>query len=314
MFTEKPTILAPANFDAVVVGGGPAGASCALWLKLLGFRPSIVERRSRLGGLQIESPYRNDWIAPLPGVTGQQVAENIHRNIMAHDIPCFLKAEVKSLRKGQREFFMRIESAEGVRQLSARHVVLASGVRPRDGGFRAVPKVLIGPGTKIANTDFSGKTVAVLGGGDNAFENFQFIRQRGAAEVHIYARTIRARREFVDKVQKPHVTVGSYSVDTERMTVSGRAYDFIVVLYGWVPNVGFAGALDLKLDSRGFIATDPQTAETSLTDLFAIGEVAQRMHPCCVTSMADGVVAAKEIQYRLEAAGRSASNKSELVA
>jgi len=43
--------------DAVIVGAGPAGASCALWLKMPGFKPCIVERRGALGGLQNESSY-----------------------------------------------------------------------------------------------------------------------------------------------------------------------------------------------------------------------------------------------------------------
>jgi thioredoxin reductase (NADPH) len=61
------------KFDAVVIGGGPAGASCALWLKLLGFSPTIIEERSRLGGLQNDSPYQNDWITPLVGLSGREV-------------------------------------------------------------------------------------------------------------------------------------------------------------------------------------------------------------------------------------------------
>lgn len=64
-------------FDAVVIGGGPAGSSCALWLKGLGYEPLLIEARERLGGLQAESPYRNAWIVALPEATGFGVADNI---------------------------------------------------------------------------------------------------------------------------------------------------------------------------------------------------------------------------------------------
>ena len=49
--------------DAVIVGGGPAGASCALWLARLGLSPLLVEASARLGGLGNDNPFTDDWIA-----------------------------------------------------------------------------------------------------------------------------------------------------------------------------------------------------------------------------------------------------------
>lgn len=289
------------TFDAIIVGGGPAGASCALWLKLLGFQPCIIERRAVLGGLQNESPYQNEWIAPLAGLRGDEVARNMHENILSRDITCYLGTSVHSVAHTAGAFVVGGTNASGDKSISAPYLVLASGVRPADGGLRASPNLLIWPGKQIAAADFSGKSVAILGGGDSAFENYEFIRAKGAAGVHIHARTIRARREFLERTPVEDVSIGHYDVDPETTTVSGRPYDVIVVLYGWTPSLDFMRGLDLARDSRGFVVTDRGTAETSIPNVFAIGEVAQRMHPCCVTSMADGVVAAKEIQRRIEA-------------
>jgi thioredoxin reductase (NADPH) len=50
-------------FDATIVGAGPAGSSCALWLKQLGFSPVIIDRNDQCGGLQLLNPYLNTWIA-----------------------------------------------------------------------------------------------------------------------------------------------------------------------------------------------------------------------------------------------------------
>lgn len=69
---------------------------------------------------------------------------------------------------------------------------------------------------------------------------------------------------------------------------------------GWEPQADFADSLGLERDSRGYLRTDFATAQTSLPDVYAIGEVADRMHPCVVTSLADGVTAAKAIQRRWE--------------
>jgi thioredoxin reductase len=183
--------------------------------------------------------------------------------------------------------------------VESKTVVLASGVRPSAGGLKAALNLLIGPGTQGASQDFAGKQVASRGGGDNAFENYLFIKNRGAVSVDIYARSIRARKEFLESVPVSDVYVGQYSVNEGQSVVSGRQYDKIVVLYGWEPHLPYVKSLGLARDPRGFVLTDPD-CQTTVLGVFAIGEVAQRMHPCCITSMADGVVAAKAIQRSLE--------------
>jgi len=283
-------------FDAVIIGGGPAGASCALWLKMLGFRPCLVERRQSLGGLQNDNPYPNEWIASVMDKTGYEVAQDIHRHLATHGIVCRLGEAVSALDPVPGGF--RVTTSSGA-MVFGRAAVLASGVRPVKGGLAASDQVLIGPGRNMFNATFEGLEVAILGGGDNAFENYMFVRKRGAAAVHIYARSIRARREFLEKVPACDVRLGPYDVAPERPAVAERAYDRLVVLYGWEPYLPYALHLDLARNPRGFVKTDAD-CQTSIPHLYAVGEIAQRMHPCCVTSMADGVVAAKAIQRTLE--------------
>ncbi len=283
-------------FDAVIIGGGPAGASCALWLKMLGFRPCLIERRSALGGLQNDNPYPNEWIASVMGKTGYEVAHDLDAHLESHSIVCRRGEAVASLEVVAGGF--RVTTENGALIL-ARTAVLASGVRPVKGGLSASEQVLIGPGRTMFNAAFEGQHVAILGGGDNAFENYIFVRKRGATTVHIYARTIRARREFLEKVPASDVRLGPYAVEPETPAVADRAYDRLVVLYGWEPYLPYARDLELARTPRGFVETDAE-CQTSIPNLYAIGELAQRMHPCCVTSMADGIVAAKAIQRTLE--------------
>ena len=80
-------------YDSVIVGGGPAGASCALWLARLGLSPLLVEASERLGGLGNDNPFADDWIAVLPGVTGQQVAANIDASVRAAGVPLRLSTD-----------------------------------------------------------------------------------------------------------------------------------------------------------------------------------------------------------------------------
>ncbi|WP_410595597.1 NAD(P)/FAD-dependent oxidoreductase [Amycolatopsis sp. lyj-23] len=286
------------QFDVIVVGGGPAGASCAVWLKNMGHKPCIVERRSALGGLENDNPYVNDLIVPLTNWRGEEIAAGIHDNVLGRGIFCLLNTAVESVRQSAEAFVVN----EGLPSaLSARYLVLASGVRPADGGLLPGSRVLIGPGAPVEEVDFRSLSVAVLGGGDNAFENYHIIKAKQASEVRIFARTIKAAHRFRDPTPVSDVHVGPYEVDTTAMTVSGQPFDLIVVLYGWAPAIDFAHGLGVERDPRGFVVTDPATTETSVRNVFAIGEVAHRMHPCSVTAMADGVVAGREIQQRLDA-------------
>src|SRR5690606_6633622 len=141
-----------------------------------------------------------------------------------------------------------------------RTLVIASGVRPRhpdedarrvtagtgtDAPAAAPPGVLVRPGVAIAGQDFSGRSVAILGGGDNAFESHGYVLERGARLAHVYARTVHAQRQWVERVPCADLRVGPYRADVRARTVDGRPYDLLLVFYGWVPQAGFADSLEL---------------------------------------------------------------------
>lgn len=293
-------------YDAVIVGGGPAGVSCAVWLARLGLSPVLMEAGERLGGLAAANPFADDWTAALPGATGLQIAENLARSAQAAGVPVMLKSPVVQALVDEDRFMVESAApgaAASRRALRGRALVIASGVQARNLAGHAPqarwPGVLVGPGSAIVAQDYAGLSVAVLGGGDNAFENFVYVRGRGARTVHLYSRTVRAQSQWVARAGEAGVHRGAYDVDPVARTVNGRRYDLILVFYGWQPQAAFADGLGLARDERGYIRTDPATAQASLPGVYAIGEVANRMHPCVVTAMADGVVAAKAIQRSL---------------
>lgn len=285
------------KYSAIIIGGGPAGATCALWLKMLGHKPCLIERRGQLGGLQADSPYLNQWIPLLPyGTRGEDVAATIHHTLHQHDIKIHLDCAAESVERADDGF--RVRTARG--EFNGKYLVLASGVRSASGGLRDALNLLIGPGRHVASTNFTGLKIAILGGGDNAFENYFFIRQSGAESVTLFARTLKARAEFLTQTPPEHIRQGEYQVDTSASAVNGEVFDRIVVMYGWEAHLPYMQVLPVALNEHGFVVTSEQ-CETNQPGIFAIGEVAQRAHPCCITSMADGVTAAKAIQQKLEA-------------
>jgi thioredoxin reductase (NADPH) len=288
-----------ALFDAAIIGAGPAGASCALWLARLGCWPILIDAAAAPGGLLRGTPFRNDWIATQPGLTGYELAANLGVSLREAGVPMIMEQRVEAV-SGQRDDFT-LHRAGGP-ALTSRHVVLATGVEPVRGGLTSGENILIGPGRHVAEAEFSGQRIAVLGGGDNALENYGFIRSRGASAVHVYARTLRGQRAAIAAADPDDLRVGTYDVDERALRVNGQAYDRIVVMYGWTPSPLPKLQEAPARDARGFVEVDSRTCETSLPGVFAIGEVTRRNHPSVVTAMADGIVAAKAIQARAELA------------
>lgn len=283
-------------FDALIVGGGPAGVSCALWLKQLGFKPALVEKRDRCGGLQLANPYTNTWIATSVNVHGADVANAMHENMLKHGVPLYLGQAARSASLA--EDAITVTTSEDV-DISAKYLVLAGGVTPKSGGFASRLGLIVGPGAQVASANVDGARVAILGGGDSAFENYHFLQQRGAASISVFARSLRARVDMLESVPVEQVYVGEYTVDADARAVNGVVFDQIFVLYGYEASAESRLGLDLMMRSDGHVWTDENCA-TSMPRVFAIGELARRGHPCCVTSMADGVTAAKAIQRALE--------------
>lgn len=299
--------------DALIIGAGPAGVSCAVWLKRLGFSPVLIEAQPQVGGLCRDNPFLDEWNVALPGMSGPQVADQLAHSLELAEVVLWRSCAVRDIAPAKHGFTVRCTGLNA--PLQARHIVLATGVRARGlyvaesqvpwaaGTIPAssLPGVVVGPGAHVVAQAFGGKRVAVLGGGDNAFENALYALDHGADHVHIYARSIKAQRQFLQKIPAANITRGSYRVDVAARTVNDETYDIIMVFYGWEPCVGFANALGLHRSAQGFIATDMHTTQTSVPGVYAIGEVAQRQHPCVVTALADGVAAAKAIQARIEA-------------
>lgn len=294
----------PETFDTIVVGGGPAGCGTAVWLARLGYRPLLLEKAEALGGLQRRSPYPNDWLVGWHGRSGQDLARSIAADVERAGVTTRLKARILELTSTGHAIRAAYEAAEGRRTAEAPALVIATGARPRSGGFRASADVLIGPGEAVARLPLAGRRIAILGGGDNAFENYLFLRERATREgrpeaLHLYARRPRARADFLKRVEPRDLRLGPYQADGGTRTVEGRDYDTLIVLYGWAPGDTFAGPLDLETDAEGFLAVDGE-CRTSRPEVHAVGEVARRLHPCVATALADGATAAKSIQARLE--------------
>lgn len=287
--------MGPASGLTVVIGAGPAGAACALWLHQLGCPVLLVDRNAYSGGLQRFSPYENLWIPTVRGLRGQDIAGRLHEHLHDVGVPMRLGLEVRHV--GQRTpGGFRIECGDGD-VLECDYAVIATGTRFKAAGFTPSERLSIGPGRDFEAVDVGGKSVAVLGGGDNAFDAYRFAMDRGAARCRIFARTLRAQHKLQALVGLQHVQTGPFTVDAPSSTVNGEAFDVISVQFGFEPVVP-GGLQGLERSREGYLKAD-LWGVTGIDGLYAAGEVTQTLHPCVTTSMAHGVQVAKHIQGRL---------------
>lgn len=279
------------RYQVIIIGGGPAGLSCAIWLTRLGVSSLLLESSGGLGGLQTRSPYENLWIPGVQGKTGQQVAASIAGHAAAVGAELRVGRPVTAVIRDSDGF--RVETPGG--NVRGRFVVIATGSTPRTGGFTPSATVAIGPGEPMEALDVAGRAVAILGGGDNAFDQARFVRDRGG-RVTVFSRTLpRAQKLLQDLVPDIPVVVGPYTASQADMTVEGEPFDFFGIQYGFEAVV--PAGLELKRHD-GYIEVD-RFGETSAADVFACGEVTDFWHPCVTTSAAHGIQVAKQISKRL---------------
>jgi thioredoxin reductase (NADPH) len=310
-----------------IIGGGPAGMSCALWLRNYGLRPIIIERAPALGGMARRSPYPNDWLLGRPGATARENAEEFARHIAQSTVETWLGAQLQQVRhQSGLRLDVAFSDARAAQSLSCPAMVIATGTEFRGEEWldqvenarrlAAAGRVHLGPPWAGEPDADLGSHVAVIGGGDNAFDVSRMLLEKGVTvTIVMRSKLPHARPPLVDQLH-PYQASGTAKVLAERTVaaldeagskVRARLngggeleVDHIVLLFGYRPNTAerWISALALEQDPNGYLIVDGNM-ETSCRGVFAVGDVANPAHPCIATAIASGTVAAREIERRL---------------
>lgn len=279
-----------------IIGGGPAGAAAALWLHQFGIGHLLIESADRLGGLQALSPYPNEWLPGVSGKSGQQVAASLHRHIT--EAGCALRLHCRVTHAARHHDGYTLTLSDGT-PVEARFVIIATGTVPEDGGLPPNDRISIGPAGSLLRADVRGKTIAILGGGDNAFDQVRFLTQRGIRDYTLFCRRPPRAQPKLKAIAPPEkIHIGPFHADPAAMTVDGQPFDFFSVQFGFRA-VGVEGLSPAMVG--GFITVNAK-GETSLPGLYACGDVTNFLHPCVATAEAGGIQAARSIADRLWAA------------
>ncbi len=166
---------------------------------------------------------------------------------------------------------------------------------------------------------YAGKDVCIIGGGDAAIENALLLAENCATVTVVNrSKKLRARREFTEQLGSNHcVTVfneasatrilGSSTVEAVEIQRKQALKPFQMAVKGILIRIGITPNSDLfkdqvKVDDGGYIAVTSQQ-ETSVANVFAIGDVANPLAPTISGAAGDGATAAKVIAARLHSSG-----------
>lgn len=285
--------------DVVIIGAGPVGLFQVFELGLQGLSACVIDALPQAGG-QCTELYPDKPIFDIPAVpecTGQQLIDNLEKQIAPFSPQMFLDQTVEELEKrGELDFYIKTSAGT---EFECRSVIIAAGA----GSFTPV-KVRV-PGIEVFEGEqlfyrvrnpaqHAGKNIVILGGGDSALD-WAIELAPVAKSLTLVNRTerFRAAQASVDKLQamadegKVSMLLGTlksfsetdgrlseltFELRDEEKSQVNLPVDDLLVFFGLSPKLGPIENWGMELE-RKLITIDLATFETSVPGLYAIGDI-----------------------------------------
>ena len=291
-------------YDMIVIGGGPAGYTAALYAARAGLDTLVLERMSAGGQMGLTDSIDN-YPGFEEGIDGLTLGMKMQAG--AERFGAKTKyAEVKSVSLDGE--IKRVVISKG--ELLTRTVVIATGANPRTLGIEG-EDALMGRGLHYcAHCDgrfYQGKTVIVVGGGNSAASDALYLSRLAKKVIVIHRRdTLRATKIYHAPLMRAEnveffwdSTVTGFVVDKRVTGVNVKnlksGEETEVACDGVFVSIGRKPATEpfsmLTLDEHGYIVADEST-KTNFVGVFAVGDVRTKTLRQVVTAVSDGAVAA----------------------
>ncbi len=301
--------------EVIIIGSGPAGFTAGIYTARAGLNPLLIASSVEIGGELMKTTEVENFPGFPEGLQGPELmahfqaqAERFGTEVMYEDVvEVDLKGDIKIVKTGNGQTF------------EAKTVILATGAAYRELGLPR-EKELSGHGVSwCATCDgffFREKTIAVVGGGDSAMEEANFLT-RFASKVYLIHRrdTFKASKIMQDRAMaNPKIEViwnteitelkGATNLEavTLRNTVDGSTKDMdldgLFIAVGNDPRVWLVEN-QLELTAEKFIKVEGRSSKTTLPGVFACGDVIDPTYRQAITAAGSGCVAALDAEHYL---------------
>ncbi|ADF37951.1 NAD(P)/FAD-dependent oxidoreductase [Priestia megaterium] len=304
------------HVDVLIIGGGPAGISAAVWCKRLGVECLLLEEQAQLGG-QLFTIYNE--IIDYPGIQAENGIE-MQRKMVQHfiDMDCLYEANTKVISIDERSKTVKVKQQETEKEIGYTYLILATGSSQRKLRVPGEQQMIDRGEVYSASADgeqLKGKRVALIGGGDRAFEGAHLLASK-AKEVYLIHRSthFKAREQYVEKVlSDPGVKV---MTDTEVTAIHGKHHvtsidlksknsecenllvDAVLIRLGIAPNVELIKE-KVTTTQSGLVVIN-EVHQSSNPSIYAIGDACTTPLFSSISSSAgQGAVVAKQLSSLL---------------
>jgi thioredoxin reductase (NADPH) len=300
-------------YDVIIIGAGAAGLSAALWCEDLGLDALVLEAGAEVGGqlLNVYNPINN--YLGLRAANGRELRDIFAAQIEDAEFDLWTETEIERVDVKTKR--VALKSGEELQSIG---LMLATGVGRRRLGIPGEAE-LAGRGVVDSvmrdRELLAGRDVCVIGGGDAAAENALLLAEVCPTVTLVHrGKRLGARTEFVERLRSEHcITIFTESeaqriIGTERVEAieilrRGAIKPFQMAVGGVLVRVGvqpndelFRG--QLAQDARGYaVVTSEQ--ETSVENVFAIGDISNPHSPTISSATGAGATAAKVLAARL---------------
>ena len=304
------------NRKVIIIGSGPAGLTAATYAARANLEPLVFEGSQPGGQLTITTDVENYPGFP-DGILGPDLMDKFRDQAKRFGAECHFK-HVTKVDLSDRPFKVWVADET----YTSDTIIIATGATARLLGLESETR-LMGHGVSACATCdgffFKDKKVLVIGGGDSAMEEANFLT-KFAAEVQIVHRrdALRASKIMQDRIMNnPRITIQWNTVlediegneadgvsgvslrDTRTDEFRQEPCDGVFLAIGHVPNTELFDAM-LDLDDQKYIRTVNASSRTSIAGVFACGDVQDHVYRQAITAAGTGCMAAMDAEKYLE--------------
>ncbi|MFC4075930.1 thioredoxin-disulfide reductase [Salinithrix halophila] len=304
-------------YKVIILGTGPAGLTAAIYLARANMKPVVIEGPEPGGQLTTTTDVENFPGFP-DGILGPELMDNMRKQAERFGAE-FKRGWVTDVDLSKRPFTLSVDS---LGEVKAEALVISTGASAKLLGIPG-EKENMGQGVSTCATCdgffYRGKKIVVVGGGDSAMEEANFLT-KFASEVTVVHRRdqLRASKIMQDRAKEnPKISWAMNRIPVEvvkkaeggvrGLKVENKETgkeevieaDGIFVAIGHRPNTGFLKG-QLKTDETGYIQVIPGTTKTNVEGVFACGDVQDHVYRQAVTAAGTGCMAAMDAEKFLE--------------
>jgi thioredoxin reductase (NADPH) len=300
--------------EVIIIGSGPAGLTAAIYTARANLHPLVIEGIGAGGQLMLTTDVEN-YPGFADGILGPELMARFREQAVRFGAE-FVTADADRVDFSSNPKRVWVHGTE----YGAQTIIISTGAEARMLGLPS-ERQLLGHGVSTCATCdgffFRGQEIAVVGGGDSALEEANFLTRFATNVTLIHRRKeLRASKIMQDRVfANPKVDVRWNTVvddvvgdgklealqlrDVETDSVSDLEVSGMFVAIGHTPNTAlFTGQLDM--DENGYIVTDADSTATSVPGVFAAGDVQDHVYRQAITAAGSGCMAALEAERYLE--------------